>query len=198
MTKYFLILLLAFFHPGAVFSQDTTKIMESGILIGTVVDGDTLFYSKIKEVVIFPQRVFTSRRQIRKYNRLVRNLKAVLPYAKIASAKLSEMNEHFVTLTTDKERKKYVKQVEKEMKAEFEKDLRSLTISQGRLLIKLVYRETGATSYALVKELKGSLSAIFWQAIARIFGSNLKSEYDAEGEDRLIEQLIILINNGQI
>jgi len=108
------------------------------------------------------------------------------------------MNEHFVTLTTDKERKKYVKQVEKEMRAEFEKDLRSLTISQGRLLIKLVYRETGATSYALVKELKGSLSAIFWQAIARIFGSNLKSEYDAEGEDRLIEQLIILIDNGQI
>jgi len=198
MTKYFLILFLVFFHHGAVFSQDTTKIMESGILIGTVVDGDTLFYSKIKEVVIFPQRVFTSRRQIRKYNRLVRNLKAVLPYAKIASEKLSDMNEHFVTLTTDKERKKYVKQVEKEMRAEFEKDLRSLTISQGRLLIKLVYRETGATSYALVKELKGSLSAIFWQAIARIFGSNLKSEYDAEGEDRLIEQLIILIDNGQI
>ena len=89
-----------------------------------------------------------------------------------------------------------MKQVEKELLDEYEDDLKKLTITQGRILIKLVDRETGATSYELVKELRGSFSAFFWQAFARIFGSTLKAEYDPYGEDRLIEEIVLLIDNG--
>jgi len=108
------------------------------------------------------------------------------------------MNAHFVSLKSDKQRKDYVKQVEKELMAEFEDDLRNLTITQGHLLIKLIDRETGNTSYDLLKEFRGSLSAIFWQAIARLFGYNLKSTFDKEVEDKLIDQILVLIDNGQL
>ena len=82
--------------------------------------------------------------------------------------------------------------------AEFEEELRSLTITQGRLLIKLIDRETGHTSFELVRELRGSFPAFFWQTIARLFGSNLKTKFDPAGEDELIDQIILLIESGQI
>ena len=97
------------------------------------------------------------------------------------------------TLETEKEQRAYIKQVEQELLRDYKEDLKKMTVTQGRILIKLVDRETGDTSYELVKELRGNLSAAFWQALARLFGSNLKSEYDAEGEDRLIEEIILLI-----
>jgi hypothetical protein len=128
----------------------------------------------------------------------VRDLKITYPYAVLARQKLEELNAYYVTLNTERERKAYAKLVEEELKAEFEEDLKKLTITQGRLLIKLIDRETGSTSYELVKELRGSFSAFFWQAVARIFGSNLKTQYDPLGEDKLIEEILILIQHGYL
>lgn len=177
---------------------DSLQINDFGLLMQMVKDGDTLLHSTIEEVAVYPRPTFSSRRDMRRYDRLVRNLKKVYPYAVLASAKLEDMNAVFITLKTEKERKDYVKQVEQELMSEFEGELKSLTITQGRLLIKLIDRETGNTSYELLKELRGSFSAFFWQTIARLFGSNLKSQFDAEGEDRLIDQIIYLIENEQI
>lgn len=84
------------------------------------------------------------------------------------------------------------------MKEKFEKDLKKLTFNQGTILIKLVDRETGTTSYNLVKELRGSFQAFFWQSLARLFGSTLKSEYDAEGDDAAIESIVRSIEKGEI
>ena len=86
----------------------------------------------------------------------------------------------------------------KELKSDFERDLKQLTITQGRILIKLIDRETGNTSYALVKELRGSLQAFFWQGLARLFGTNLKTEFDAAGEDAAIESIVQQIERGQL
>jgi len=163
-----------------------------------VKDGDTILHSTIKEVTIYPIPQFTSRRDLRRYERLIYNLKIVYPYAVLAARKLDEMNQKFLTIKTEKERNEYVKQVESELMAEFEDELKSLTITQGRLLIKLIDRETGDTSYELLRELRGSFSAFFWQAVARLFGSNLKTQFDAEGEDMLIDQILFLIETGQI
>ena len=91
-----------------------------------------------------------------------------------------------------------MKQAEDELQAEFGDDLRNLTISQGKILLKLVYRETGASSYDLVAELRGKFRAFFWQAFARIFGFNLKSGYDPEGEDADIEFIVKMIEAGQL
>jgi hypothetical protein len=108
------------------------------------------------------------------------------------------VNAHLLTLETEEEQKEYLKQAEQELLDKYTEDLKRLTITQGKILIKLVYRETGATSYDLVEFYRGRFSAFFWQALARLFGSNLKLEYDPYGEDRLIEEIVILIEHGQL
>jgi hypothetical protein len=133
-----------------------------------------------------------------KYWRLIYNLKIVYPYAKLAGSKFAEMNQHFLTLKSNHEKAEYTKQVEKELRKQFEGQLVNLTISQGRLLIKLVYRETGRTSYDLVKELRGNFSAVFWQTMARLFGSNLKTTYDSTGVDKPIEDIIKAMDAGYL
>ena len=163
-----------------------------------VIDGDTLWVAELDEVYIFPTKKFKNNRERRRYTRLIYNVKKAYPWAKLAGEKLAEVEIHLVSLETEKEQKDYMKQVEKELLKDYKDDLKKLTITQGRILIKLVDRETGDTSYELVKELRGKLSAVFWQALARLFGSNLKSEYDADGEDQLIEEIVVLIENGQL
>ncbi|HEC44141.1 hypothetical protein LCGC14_2774920 [marine sediment metagenome] len=163
-----------------------------------VIDGDTLWVANLDEVYIFPTKKFTSRKERRRYTRLIHNIKRVYPWAKLVGETLAEVEEHMGTLETEKEQKAYIKEVEKELMGNYKEDLKKLTITQGRILIKLVDRETGDTSYELVKEMRGNISAVFWQALARLFGSNLKSEYDAKGGDRLIEEIIVLIENGQL
>ena len=163
-----------------------------------VIDGDTLWVAELDEVYIFPTKKFKNRRERRKYTRLIHNVKKAYPWAKLAGEKLAEVEVHLMSLETEKEQKDYMKQVEKELLNDYKEDLKKLSVTQGRLLIKLVDRETGDTSYELVKELRGNISAVFWQALARLFGSNLKSEYDPVEEDRLIEEIIVLIENGQL
>jgi hypothetical protein len=163
-----------------------------------VIDGDTIWVAELDEVYIFPTKKFRNKREYRRYTRLIHNVKRAYPWAKLAGEKLAEVEIHIATLDTEKEQREYIKQVEEELLRDYKEDLKKMTITQGRILIKLVDRETGDTSYELVKELRGRLSAAFWQALARLFGSNLKAEYDAEGEDRLIEEIVLLIENGQL
>jgi hypothetical protein len=163
-----------------------------------VIDGDTLWVAELDEVYIFPTKKFQNRRERRRYTRLIYNVKKAYPWAKLAGEKLAEVEVRLATLESEKEQKEYMKQVEDELLRDYKDDLKKLTITQGRILIKLVYRETGDTSYELVEELRGKFSAFFWQALARLFGSNLKSVYDPQGEDRLIEEIVLLIENDQL
>ena len=163
-----------------------------------ILDGDTIWVADLDEVYIFPTKKFKNRWEYRRYTRLIYNVKKAYPWAKLAGEKLDEVEVHMGTLKTEKEQREYIKEVENQLLDDYKEDLKKLTVTQGRILIKLVDRETGDTSYELVKELRGNLSAAFWQALARLFGSNLKSEYDAEGEERLIEEIILLIENGQL
>jgi hypothetical protein len=179
-------------------AQDTIATAGNNVLYGLVIDGDTIFVSTIKEVYILPVRKFKSKRDMRRYSRLVRNVKRVYPYAKLAKRKYDEVSAKLATLETEKQKRAYMNQVEDEIKIEFEGELKKLTISQGIILIKLIDREIGETSYDLLKELKGNFSAFFWQALARIFGHNLKSNFDANGDDKLINEIVMLIENGQL
>ena len=135
------------------------------------------------------------------FNRFVKLQKKVVkvyPFAHMASLKLEEYAVELAEVTSKKEKKKFYKQIEKEIVEEYEGELRKLTISEGRILIKLLDRETGNTSYYLVEELRGRFSAFFWQGLARIFGHNLKSNYDPEGADRDIEFIVQRIETGRI
>jgi protein subunit release factor A len=136
-----------------------------------------------------------NKKDYRNYRRTVYNLKKVYPYAKIAKNKLAELNAKYQS-GSNKEKKEIVKTLEKELFSEFEAPLKNLTVSQGRMLIKLIDRETGKTSYSVLKEFKGGFKAVFWQGVARLFGNNLKSEYDKYGEDKILEELVLTCEDG--
>ncbi len=152
----------------------------------------------IPVIDMWPVYVFKRPIDMRRYARLVRNVKKVYPIAIAAREKLRETEEHLLTLKSKRAQQAYIKQVEKELKAEYTPVLKRMTFSQGKILIKLIDRETDRTSYELVKQLRGSFSAFFWQGVARIFGANLKERYDKEGEDKVIEQIIMLYEAGLI
>jgi len=147
---------------------------------------------------LWPVPVFSRPADLRRYSRLVENVKIVYPIARTANRMLREMETHLLALETQRERDAYTKLVEKNLKDEYTPVLRRMTFSQGKILIKLIDRETSKTSYALVHQFRGAVSATLWQGVARIFGANLKDTYDRDGEDAIIEQIIILYEMGMI
>ena len=161
-----------------------------------VIDGDTLLMIDLPQVTVLAPRQFSSRSEERQYNRLVFNVKRVYPYARLAAIKLEEYNQQLEALESDAQRRRFIRQAEQEIRAQFEDELKRLTFSQGLILIKLIDRETTHTSYELLKELRGAISAVFWQSLGRLFGYNLRTRYDPHGEDKLIEEIVILIEAG--
>ncbi len=161
-------------------------------------NGEILPEINIKEVSVYGHSGGPRKSEFRKYERLVYNLKKVYPYSLIVRTKLDEVNTTLMGRPDEKDRKQYIKQFEKDIFAEYEDDIRDMTITQGRLLLKLIDRETMNTSYDLIRQYRGGLSAAFWQGIARIFGTNLKEEYDPYGQDILIELIIQDIETGRL
>ncbi|WP_299578235.1 DUF4294 domain-containing protein [uncultured Sunxiuqinia sp.] len=167
-------------------------------LEGVESNGDTLPHQNLEEIPVFPKLKFKNHRYEKRYYRLERKVKKVYPYATKAAELLDKYEAEYLAAATEKERRKYVKQVEKELFDQYGSELKKLTISEGRILIKLIDRQTGHTSYELIKDLKGGLVAFFWQGVARLFGNDLKEEYDPVIEDLLIEQIILRIEAGVI
>ena len=197
--KFYLVTIFFLQISIVLYAQNDKTQLDSTIVTKAIIlQGDTLPNIRLQEIIIFPEIIFKNKRESRKYTKLMRDLKRVYPYARLAKVKLDLMEQEYMKLKTEKERKEYTKTVEKQLLDEFGPQLKKLTITQGRLLLKLIDRETGNTSYEILKDLRGNFSAVFWQAIARIFGSDLKAEYDADGTDYLIERIIILIEHGQI
>lgn len=164
----------------------------------TVQNGDTLPYIELPTFRYYAPRIFANRFEEAKYKRLVRNVKRVYPYARLAGVKFEEYSEELARIESEAQRRKKAKEIEEEIKNEFEGELRRLTISQGHILIKLIDRETRHTSYTVLKDFRGNFSAIFWQSFGRLFGYNLKSEYDPHEKDKLIEEIVQRIEQGTI
>lgn len=200
--KVFFFISLFFFM---VFSIQKIKAQENDnltdengtLLPGIILEGDTFAIIQLETVQIISNMKFASVKQRENWERLRYNVKKAYPFAIIASARLREYENILQQLPNDNTREIYMKIAEDKLKKEFEGQLKELTIKQGRILIKLIDRETGRTSYQLVKQLRGSFSAFMWQGLASIFGSSLKSEYDGKGEDLLIETAISQIEAGQ-
>lgn len=162
-----------------------------------VENGDTVPMMYLPEVRIKGYIVYRTPSDQRRFDRLVRNVKKVYPYARLAGLKLQEYDAMMAGLS-DKEQRKLYKKAEEELKAEFGEELKSLTFTQGRILLKLVDRETGTPTYHIVKELRGSFVAFFWQNLSRLFGYNLKEKYEPDGKDKDIETIVLMIENGMI
>lgn len=161
-------------------------------------DGEVLPEIEIREVTIIGYQGSSGLFPAWRYQRLVYNLKRVYPYALLVRTELSDVNAILEKIPDDMSRRKYLRDYEKKILSEYEDDVRNMTITQGRLLIKLIDRETQNTSYELIRLYRGNFTAAFWQAIARIFGSNLKDRYDRYGEDLLIELIVTEIEAGRL
>lgn len=169
------------------------------VKVGKVFDrGDSILYMQMNNVYVYPRIMFTSKRQQQAYMRLVNNVKKVLPIAKEAKMIILETGAYLETLPDDNARAEHMKLVEKSILQSYKPRMKKLTYSQGKLLIKLVYRECNSTGYELVQAFLGPLKAGFYQAFAWAFGASLKKGYDPNGADRLTERVVRMVEAGQI
>ncbi len=169
------------------------------VKVGKVLEkGDSIQYMEMNNVYVFPPMVFNSEKQRAAYNRLVRNVKKVLPIAKEARMIMMETAEYLETLPDEDAKSDHMKRVEKSIMQEYKPRMKKLTYSQGKLLIKLIYRESHSSGYELIQAFLGPMRAGFYQAFAWAFGASLKKKYDAEGIDRLTERVVLMVEAGQL
>ncbi len=169
------------------------------IRVGKVLnEGDSIPYIEFKDVYIYPQKEFKNEKQRMAYNRLVRNVKKVLPIAKEANTIIIETYEYLQTLPDEKARKEHMKYVEKSIMKEYTPRMKKLTYAQGKLLIKLINRECSSSSYNLIQAFLGPVRAGFYQVFAWSFGASLKKQYQPEGVDRVTERVVRQVEAGQI
>lgn len=199
MTLYHKILFFLVLLFGCnILAAQPTERKEGFVMPATVIGGDTIPTLKVKTIVILPAIEFTDKDDIKKYRKLIRDIKKVYPYSKIAKDTFNTIQLALDSIQGKKARKEFLEFKEEELLGKYSQELKKLTINQGRILLKLIDRELNKTSYELIKEFRGSFSAFFWQRIAKLFGEDLKTQFDSEGEDKLIERIIIMIENGQL
>ena len=178
--------------------SDTTAIVPMVKVGKALYEGDSILYMEMNNVYVYPPPNFSSKRKAAAYNRLVRNVKKVLPIAKEVNSIIIETYEYLETLPTEEAKREHMKRVEKGIYNQYKPVMKKLTYSQGKLLIKLIYRECNSSSYDILQAFLGPVRAGFWQAFSSIFGASLRKEYDADGTDRLTERVVLLVEAGQI
>lgn len=191
-------------RPGYINPEDRAVDMDNPTFVPMVkvgkvlLRGDSIQYVELNNVYVYPPIVFRDAYQQQAFNRLVYNVKKVLPIAKECNAIILETYEYLQTLPNKKARDAHLKKVEQSIKQEYTPRMKKLTYSQGKLLIKLVYRECNSTSYNLIQAILGPVRAGFYQAFAWMFGASLKKQYDPNGVDRLTERVVLMVEAGQL
>lgn len=172
---------------------------EPMVKVGKVLMGsDSIQYVELNKIWVYPPIEFKNAKERIAYNRLVANVKKVLPIAKEVNQIIIETYEYLQTLPNKKAKDEHMKLVEKSIKKEYTPRMKKLTYSQGKLLIKLVYRECNSSSYSLIQAFLGPIRAGFYQAFASLFGASLTKKYDANGVDRLTERVVRQVEAGQL
>ncbi|MBQ9705543.1 MAG: DUF4294 domain-containing protein [Paludibacteraceae bacterium] len=159
--------------------------------------GDTVYLAYLHDLYVYPPMRFKSKKQEKFYWRTVRDVKLTLPIAKILNKEIIK-TDRVMSRMNRREQRKFWKQYEKVLYAQYEDKFRRMTASQGQMLMKLIDRETGRTSYDVIKYYKGSFVANFFQTWAKMFGNDLKAEYDGSDRDKITERIITLVEAGQL
>ena len=163
-----------------------------------LVDGDSIQYVELNNVYVYPQPTFKNAKRRMAFNKLVRNVKKVLPIAKEVNKIIIETYEYMQTLPDKKARDEHMKRVEEDIKRRYTPRMKKLSYSQGKLLIKLVYRECNSSAYDLIRAFISPVRAGFYQAFAWAFGASLMKKYDPEKTDRLTERVVLMVESGQL
>ena len=215
-ARHIVILLLCLFSLGAAYGQNTSTVDADDVdsksnadqssptfvpmvkVSKALVDGDSIQYVELNALYIYPKQTFADPRQRMAYNRLVANIKKVLPIAKEVNAIIIETYDYLQTLPNKKAKEEHMKLVEKDIRKRYTPRMKKLTYSQGKLLIKLIYRECDSSSYQLIQAFLGPIRAGFYQAFASLFGASLTKKYDPNGVDRFTERIVRQVEAGQI
>ena len=176
-----------------------TDSLRRGHLMGYIIEnGDTLFVESLPPVYVYNKDTRKNDKNWREFYRTVHNFARAYPYALQARARMDTADSIMAASNfSSMERERFLAQTEKDLFAEFEAPLKKLTFSQGRMLLRLIDREIGQTSFAVVKSYRGGLTASFWQGVARIFGADMKKPYDKYGEDKVLEELVLMYHDGR-
>lgn len=175
-----------------------TKVSEGYRVTAMVLNNDTVPCIWMPWIIITEKMPLATRKKYAEWTRLKQNVKRVYPYAILAAAKLKEYDLALAKIPKESDRKAFLKKSEKELQKEFGPELKGLSINQGRILMKLIDRETGKTTYSIVKEMRGNFNAFMWQSLASLFGSSMKQEYNLnDPEDRMIEVAVKQIEAGE-
>ncbi len=168
----------------------------SKLVMGLIQGNDTIISVRIKEIWVFPERKFSSKREQRYYSRYVAKVKKVYPLAVEARDLLKKYEPQYYALSSQRDRRKLMKKLEQELLDQHKEELKKWSISDGKILLKLINRETDRTAYTIIRDFRGEVSAIFWQGIARLFKNNLKDEYSPSNEDKYLEEIVRKIESG--
>lgn len=180
-------------------TDEPTPAMPIYVRVGkTVYQGDSVPHITLPTFYKRPPMVFKNEKERRRYNRLVANVKKVLPVAKLAKMTIIETYGVLETMPTEKARKEHIKRVEAGLKKQYTPLLKKMTRSQGRLLVKLIDRECHQSSYSIAKAFVGPFKANMYQSLAFIFGQSLTKKYDPEGDDMYLERVVVLVESGQL
>ncbi len=191
---YIKIIIFLFFYGSNAYGQTITNTTDSMKML--IIGNDTTMAVDMNEVIVVHNAKKKSWWGRRRYNKKIRNIIKVLPYAKDAGKIIRDTNDSLVKIDKKRDRKKYIKQREKFLFSRYEKKLKKLTFSQGRMLVRLIDRETDQTAYTTVKEYKGKFSAWLWNSVAYLFHSSLKYSYEPNGRDQETEHIIFMIENN--
>ncbi|MDR0614106.1 MAG: DUF4294 domain-containing protein [Dysgonamonadaceae bacterium] len=188
---------LSFFIVCAVGTKTSAQnTFKSSIPAYAAAGEDSIKTMIMKDIYVYPPQVYRRFSEDAKYQKTVRDVKKTLPYAKMIYATLIETYEYIMTMPTEEERQKHLSRMENELFNDYKPVLKKMSLSQGKLLIKLIDRECNQTSYDLVKAFLGPFRAGFWNIFAGMFGASLKSNWDPEGKDAATEQIIEMIEMG--
>ena len=164
----------------------------------TEFEGEMIPHFQLGDVLIMDKVRFTSEKKMKQYFRIAGNIKKVYPIALRIQHTIQQCIAHADSLPTQEERDQYMKFLEKDLQRQYKPEMKRLTLAQGKLLIKLIDRQMGETSYELIRTYIGKHKAWWWNLFASISGASLKKQYDPEVDDRLVERCILLIESGQM
>lgn len=171
---------------------------ELELVRGVVHEGDTIPWYMLDTVHVEDVMGRTGRKRQARLDKLTRNVQKVYPYARVTAELLAEYEADLRSIPRERDRDLYTKIAEAELRAEFEEEVKGMTVSQGRVLMKLIDRETGYTTYEVVKELRGGFQAWLWQGVAKLFGNDMKDDYDPVGDDATVERIVQRIERGEL
>lgn len=197
----FILCVSCFLICSALSAQDQSNVGDNPASykqVYIVAEGDTIPYFQLPQFIVFSQIKFKNNKERQQYSKLVRDVRKAYPYAKMVASSIIETYEYMQTIPNEKDRQKHLEEVQKYMMDKYKPELKKMTKAQGKILIKLIDRECNVSSYEIVKALLGSVKAGVYNVFAGLFGNSLKTKYDPKGEDAMIENIVLQIEQGTI